>query len=59
SVFHLHYSDRFFAAFAWTGAVIAPALAAGAADQVPLWAAMPVRPRACQVAGAACDRWYV
>ncbi|MBB1260745.1 lipase maturation factor family protein [Streptomyces alkaliterrae] len=42
SVFHLHYSDRFFAAFAWTGAVIAAALAAGAADQVPLWAAMPL-----------------
>ncbi|MEW2034635.1 lipase maturation factor family protein [Streptomyces roseifaciens] len=39
-VFHLHYSDRFFAAWAWTGAALAAAVAAGAADAVPLWAAM-------------------
>ncbi|WP_267241919.1 lipase maturation factor family protein [Streptomyces sp. PR69] len=40
SLFHLHYSDRFFAAVAWTGCALAAALAAGAADDVPLWAAM-------------------
>jgi hypothetical protein len=40
SVFHLHYSDRFFAAIAWTGALVSAALAAGAGDAVPLWASM-------------------
>ncbi|MFF5701403.1 lipase maturation factor family protein [Streptomyces sp. NPDC012794] len=40
SVFHLHYSDRFFAVVAWTGVALSAALAAGAADRVPLWAAM-------------------
>lgn len=40
SLFHLHYSDRFFAALAWTGAALSLALAAGAGDRVPLWAAM-------------------
>ncbi|MEV0411681.1 lipase maturation factor family protein [Streptomyces sp. NPDC050448] len=40
SVFHLHYSDRFFAVIAWTGVAVSAALAAGAADRVPLWAAM-------------------
>ncbi|GHF03861.1 membrane protein [Streptomyces morookaense] len=40
SVFHLHYSDRFFAAWAWTGALLSAAVAAGAADAVPLGAAM-------------------
>ncbi|MFF7724998.1 lipase maturation factor family protein [Streptomyces sp. NPDC008001] len=39
-VFQLHYSDRFFAAWAWTGAALAAAVAAGAADAVPLWASM-------------------
>lgn len=39
-VFHLHYSDRFFAGWAWLGALLAAAVAAGAADAVPLWAAM-------------------
>ncbi|MET9417826.1 lipase maturation factor family protein [Streptomyces klenkii] len=39
-VFQLHYSDRFFAAWAWSGAALAAAVAAGAADAVPLWAAM-------------------
>lgn len=39
-LFHLHYSDRFFAAVCWTGAALAAAVAAGAADAVPLWAAM-------------------
>ncbi|MCF3101589.1 lipase maturation factor family protein [Streptomyces roseoverticillatus] len=38
--FQLHYSDRFFAAWAWTGAALAAAVAAGAADAVPLWASM-------------------
>src|ERR1700730_18610192 len=36
SIFHLHYSDRFFATVAWLGA----ALAAGLADVVPLWMAV-------------------
>jgi hypothetical protein len=40
SVFHLHYSDRFFAAVTWTGVALSAALAAGAGDQVPLWASM-------------------
>lgn len=42
SVFQLHYSDRFFAAVAWGGALVAAALVAGAADLLPLWAAMAV-----------------
>ncbi|MDT3397877.1 lipase maturation factor family protein [Streptomyces sp. B1866] len=40
SLFHLHYSDGFFAACAWLGAALAAALAAGAADHAPLGAAM-------------------
>ncbi|MGW2325879.1 lipase maturation factor family protein [Streptomyces sp. NPDC001700] len=40
SLFHLHYSDRFFTALAWLGAALAAAVLAGAADDVPLWAAM-------------------
>ncbi|MCC3779598.1 lipase maturation factor family protein, partial [Streptomyces sp. UNOB3_S3] len=40
SVFHLHYSDRFFAAWSWTGALLSAAIVAGAADAVPLGAAM-------------------
>uniref|UniRef100_UPI001CED7E99 lipase maturation factor family protein n=1 Tax=Streptomyces sp. HPF1205 TaxID=2873262 RepID=UPI001CED7E99 len=40
SVFHLHYCDRCFAAVAWAGALLSAAVAAGAADRVPLWAAM-------------------
>ncbi|HLH59467.1 MAG TPA: lipase maturation factor family protein [Streptosporangiaceae bacterium] len=40
SLFHLHYSDRFFAAVAWGGAGLSAALAAGLADVLPLWAAM-------------------
>ncbi|WP_438484574.1 lipase maturation factor family protein [Streptomyces sp. S186] len=40
SVFQLHYSDRFFAGWAWSGAALAAAVAAGAADAVPLGAAM-------------------
>lgn len=40
SLFHLRYSDRLFAAVAWTGAAGAAALLAGAADRAPLWVAM-------------------
>ncbi|WP_338674196.1 lipase maturation factor family protein [Streptomyces sp. SCSIO 30461] len=40
SVFQLHYSDRFFACCAWTGALLAAGLVAGAADRLPLWTAM-------------------
>ncbi|MEU1627661.1 lipase maturation factor family protein [Streptomyces sp. NPDC020096] len=40
SLFHLHYSDRFFAFVAWTGAVLSAAIVAGATDLVPLWASM-------------------
>ena len=36
SIFHLHYSDRFFATFAWSGAALAAGVAAGLADMVPL-----------------------
>ncbi len=42
SIFHLHYSDRFFAVVAWSGAVLAAAVVAGVADAVPLWASMVV-----------------
>ncbi|MFF5547421.1 lipase maturation factor family protein [Streptomyces olivaceoviridis] len=38
SLFHLHYSDRFFAACAWTGCAVAAALLAGADSLLPLWA---------------------
>ncbi|MBT2493236.1 lipase maturation factor family protein [Streptomyces sp. ISL-96] len=40
SIFHLHYSDRFFASVAWTGVALSATVAAGAADSVPLWASM-------------------
>ncbi|MFJ4681752.1 lipase maturation factor family protein [Streptomyces sp. NPDC088789] len=40
SVFHLHYSDRFFALWAWSGAVVSVALLAGADSLLPLWAGM-------------------
>ncbi|UXA07519.1 lipase maturation factor family protein [Mycobacterium sp. SMC-2] len=40
SLFHLRYSDRLFSAVSWFGAALAAAIAAGAADAVPLWAAM-------------------
>src|SRR5918999_3574814 len=40
SVFHLHYSDRFFAAVAWTGVVLSAAVAAGLAGLVPPWGAL-------------------
>ncbi|WP_138897253.1 lipase maturation factor family protein, partial [Streptomyces chryseus] len=40
TLFRLHYSDRFFAACAWAGVLLAAALVAGAADRLPLWTAM-------------------
>jgi hypothetical protein len=40
SIFHFHYSDRFFAAVCWFGAALSAAILAGAIDLVPLWAAM-------------------
>ncbi|MFD0272912.1 lipase maturation factor family protein [Kitasatospora sp. NPDC127111] len=39
-LFHLHYSDRFFAAVAWTGAAVSAALVGGLGDAVPLWTSM-------------------
>ncbi len=39
SIFHLHYTDRFFAAVSWLGATLAVAMVAGLDDLVPLWAA--------------------
>lgn len=36
SLFHLHYSDRFFAAVAWTGVAVSAALLAGIGDGLPL-----------------------
>ncbi|MFB9574079.1 lipase maturation factor family protein [Streptomyces yanii] len=39
-LFRLHYSDRFFAAVAWTGCALAVALIVGVDSYVPLWAAM-------------------
>ncbi|GAA4891307.1 lipase maturation factor family protein [Streptomyces coeruleoprunus] len=40
SLFRLHYSDRFFALCAWTGAALSLALIAGAGDAVPLAVSM-------------------
>jgi len=40
SIFHVHYSDRFFAAVAWSGAALSAAMAAGLVDVMPLWAVM-------------------
>ncbi|MEU6219013.1 lipase maturation factor family protein [Streptomyces sp. NPDC047022] len=40
SVFHFHYSDRFFAAWCWAGCAVSAALIAGADSLVPLWAGM-------------------
>ncbi len=42
SIFHFHYSDRFFAALAWLGALLAAAMALGLAGVLPLLAAMLV-----------------
>ncbi|MFF2124243.1 lipase maturation factor family protein [Streptomyces olivochromogenes] len=40
SVFHLRYSDRFFAAWAWAGCAVSVALIAGLDQRLPLWGAM-------------------
>lgn len=40
SIFHAHYSDRFFAFVAWFGAALSAAIVAGVAGLVPLWAGM-------------------
>ncbi|SCK09073.1 Lipase maturation factor [Streptomyces sp. WMMB 714] len=40
SLFHWRYSDRLFAGCSWAGAGLAAAVAAGAADAVPLWLSM-------------------
>jgi hypothetical protein len=40
SLFHLHYSDGFFAAVCWAGAAISAAMTVGLADAVPVWGAI-------------------
>jgi hypothetical protein len=40
SIFHGHYSDRFFAVVCWFGAALSAAIAAGVLDVVPLWTSM-------------------
>jgi Lipase maturation factor len=40
SIFHLRYSDRLFAGVSWFGAALSAAVVVGAADLVPLWAAI-------------------
>ncbi|WP_344048876.1 lipase maturation factor family protein [Streptomyces thermoalcalitolerans] len=40
SLFHLHYSDRFCAAVAWTGCAVSAALLAGLDSWLPLWGGM-------------------
>ncbi|MGP4019919.1 lipase maturation factor family protein [Saccharopolyspora sp. 5N708] len=40
SLFHLHYSDRFFAGVAWLGVVGSALALVGLADIAPLWASM-------------------
>ncbi|WP_189217717.1 MULTISPECIES: lipase maturation factor family protein [Streptomyces] len=40
SVFHWHYSDRFFALWAWTGVAVSAALLAGLDSLLPLWGGM-------------------
>src|SRR6202012_2769959 len=42
TIFALRYSDRLFASVAWFGAALSAAVVAGAADLVPLWAAIPM-----------------
>jgi hypothetical protein len=39
-VFQLHYSDRFFACWSWTGCAVSVALLAGLDGQLPLWGGM-------------------
>jgi hypothetical protein len=40
SIFHLHYSDRFFAVVSWFGAALSATIVGGVIDLVPLWASM-------------------
>ncbi|MEU7057314.1 lipase maturation factor family protein [Streptomyces sp. NPDC046197] len=40
SLFHLHYSDRFFAGCAWAGCAVSAALLAGLDSALPLWGGM-------------------
>ncbi|TKG69089.1 lipase maturation factor family protein [Prauserella endophytica] len=40
SLFHAHYSDRFFVAVAGTGALVSAVLVSGLADGLPVWAHM-------------------
>ncbi|HET6499273.1 MAG TPA: lipase maturation factor family protein [Amycolatopsis sp.] len=42
SLFHLHYSDRFFAATAYAGAAVSATLVFGLFDSAPVWAGMLV-----------------
>jgi len=39
-LFHLRYSDWFFAAVAWSGAALGAAMTGGLGDAIPLWGAM-------------------
>ncbi|MFE5136412.1 lipase maturation factor family protein [Streptomyces fagopyri] len=40
SVFHLYYSDRFFAVWSWSGCAVSAALVAGLDRHLPLWGGM-------------------
>jgi len=40
SLFHWHYSDRFFALVAWSGCAVSAALLAGVDSLLPLWGGM-------------------
>ncbi|MFI6335833.1 lipase maturation factor family protein [Streptomyces sp. NPDC050535] len=40
SVFQLHYSDRFFGVWCWSGCAVSVALIAGLDSHLPLWGAM-------------------
>jgi hypothetical protein len=42
SVFHVHYSDRFFATITWAGLVVSLAAVAGVPQSAPLWGSMLV-----------------
>ncbi|HEX2073218.1 MAG TPA: lipase maturation factor family protein [Geodermatophilus sp.] len=42
SLFHLHWSDRFFAACCWAGLVLSGAALVGLVERAPLWAWMAV-----------------